>query len=70
LHTVTQRELAAALGVSEPLLSHLLNGRRNLTWPRARVWGAKLRINPIRLIDAEPAELKRILYSKRKKLIN
>jgi hypothetical protein len=62
--------MAKFLGISDTMLSNIFIGKRGLTWKRANVWAEKLKTTPTRLLRAEPEELKRIVLTKGKKLVN
>ena len=62
--------MAKFLGVSDAFLPRIFIGQRGLTWKRANDWAEKLKTQPTRLLKAEPEELKRIVLTKGKKLVN
>ena len=62
--------MARFLEISETHLAFIFNGKRNLTWKRANDWAEKLKTRPTRLLKAEPEELKHIVLTKGKKLVN
>ena len=70
LADITQRQLARTLGISEPCLCRLLQGKRNLSWKLAKEWAERLRTRPSILMDAEPAKLKKLLLERGGDLIN
>ena len=70
MREVTQTQIAEYLGISGSFMTRIFLGKRKLTWERANDWAEKLKTRPTRLLRAEPEELKRIVLTKGKKLVN
>ncbi len=53
-----QLHIAKTLGISEPLLSMILSGKRNVTYPLAKRLNELTRIGIEFWMEAEPSELR------------
>ena len=56
----TQTEVAKKFSISRPFLNQVLGGRKRFSWGRAKKLAAALDVCPAAVMDASPAELRKL----------
>ena len=57
---MNQTQIAKKYGISSPFFSQILRGQKRFSWGRAKELAAALSVSPETIMDASPAELRRI----------